>query len=218
MKNPLTSMSLALDTLSEKPDLEPYHKKLDSLRNNTRRLSELIADLLDLYKSETGMMSFASEEFSAAEVCTDAIHSIDDAAHALRVEIVTPPDLGGLAVLGDKKATTRILTNLMSNAVKHSPADSKVELTVAPNAEKGTIDFSVIDHGPGIPEHERASIFNRFQQGSTAQQSRLPGLGTGLGLAICKTFAERQHGDVQLTASTVGGGSTFTLRLPRAQG
>jgi signal transduction histidine kinase len=211
LRNPLTSLTLALENLAEKPELKTYEKTLTRAQNNVSRMSTLITDLLDLYKTEAGLMQFEKSRFLASDLCAGAVEEVTDSANHLNVKIQTNLS-DELLVQADYKSSLRIVVNMLSNAIKYSPAGSIIKLNVGPYEKN--IAFQVVDSGPGIPEEEQPYVFNRFQQVSTSKSSRMAGLGSGLGLAICKAFAERQGGKMTLT-SKPGVGSAFTCLLPR---
>ena len=212
LRTPLTAINFSIDILSKKPELASHQITLERARTNVKTMAILIDDLLDLYKTEAGMMNFDEGRFKARDLCDAAVEEVLDAATHLDVAIDRiVPD--GLIASGDAKASLRILVNLLSNALKYSPAKSVVTLSVTANDKQ--IAISVSDKGPGINAEELPFVFDRFSQTSSSKGSRLPGLGTGLGLAICKAFAERQGGKITVS-STVGKGSTFTCILPRA--
>ena len=212
LRNPLTSLTLALESLGDKPELQPYEKTFNRARNNVTRMSSLISDLLDLYKTEAGLMQFETSKFLAADLCQSAVEEMIDAAKHLNVKIETHV-AEDLFVKADYKSSLRIVVNMLSNAIKYSPPGSTIKLNVG--SYESSIAFQVVDNGPGIPEEEQPFVFNRFQQASTSKNSRLGNLSSGLGLAICKAFAERQGGKMTLT-SKVGVGSAFTCLLPRS--
>jgi two-component system phosphate regulon sensor histidine kinase PhoR len=141
---------------------------------------------------------------------------------ALRTAVsALPGELGGRLVvelsddlpkaLGDRSALATVLTELVTNAGKYSPAESAIELTVA--CDERTVAFQVSDRGAGVlPEHvERA--FDRFWQGESGDRRRYP--GAGLGLYLVRRIMERQHGWVSLRPRE-GGGTVAEVRLPRA--
>ena len=213
LRNPLTSVNLALESLTEKPELANYEKTLKRAQTNIAKMSSLINDLLDLYKTEAGLMHFEQNNFSALALCDGALEEVVDIANHLNVKLQRVPSTD-VTVKADYKSSLRILVNLLSNAIKHSPAGGVVTVKVHP--QNNLVAFEVADAGPGIPIEEQPHVFNRFQQASTSKNSRLGGVGSGLGLAICRAFAERQGGRMSLV-SEVGVGSAFTCSLPGMQ-
>jgi signal transduction histidine kinase len=127
---------------------------------------------------------------------------------SIEPKMTVEPD--NLAAYADRDHFSRILINLIENAAKYAP-DSPVELYAWQKNQRALV--AVVDHGPGIPEHSRESIFERFTQ-LDQSDTRSRG-GTGLGLSIVKSLVEVMHGAVRVEA-TEGGGATFVLDLPAA--
>ncbi|MFM7213095.1 MAG: sensor histidine kinase, partial [Actinomycetota bacterium] len=133
------------------------------------------------------------------------------AAGAKDIEVITSCD-SGVALLGDRSQILVALRNLLINAVTYS--ESQTRVAVAVRADDHVVEIDVKDQGAGIPAHDLDRVFERFYRVDPAR-SRITG-GTGLGLAIVKHVCENHGGEVGVW-SEVGVGSTFTLRLPRAE-
>lgn len=155
-------------------------------------------------------MMVSLERTPLGPILDDSVRSVDGFARNAGVTIVAPagdlPD-----VLADPDRSVQVLVNLLSNAVKHAPAGSQVE--VSASREDGLIAVSIHDHGPGIPAHKVASIFQPFTQLDGSDTRRIA--GTGLGLTIARALAEKQGGTIRV-ASREGEGATFTLTIPVA--
>jgi signal transduction histidine kinase len=121
------------------------------------------------------------------------------------VETATPLP----ALRADRDALTVAIWNLLDNAVKYSPGNSRIEVRLS--LAGGRVMIAVRDHGMGIPGSEQQDVFKKFFRGSASREAHVK--GTGIGLAIVRHIAEAHHGEVTL-ASEPGRGSTFTLRLP----
>src|SRR5262249_46179866 len=147
---------------------------------------------------------------NAATVLTQATDEMRGMAEKAGITLIVTPQPLQLWVDPDRIVQT--LTNLVSNAIKFSPAGGTVWISVAPHGEEAV--FTVRDQGRGIPADKRESIFERFQQ-VDASDSRKKG-GTGLGLAICRSIVQ-QHGGRIWVESTLGQGSTFYFTLPARQ-
>jgi PAS domain S-box-containing protein len=178
---------------------------VDRSQKSARHLLELINDLLDLSKLESGRLETRMEEVEAAELVDSVVVGLAPLAleHGcdLRVRVEARP----LPVVGDARRVRQILLNLLSNAVKFGHGHP-VEVRAAP-AEDGIV-VEVADHGPGIPPADLERIFEDFVQLGE------PGIGTGLGLPIARRLAELQGGTLRVD-SVPGEGSTFRLFLPR---
>jgi len=215
LRTPLTSISGALSlivggVLGEVPD-----EILDMLQiaaKSSERLSQLVNDLLDMDKLLAGKMDLKLELTDLQPLIKDAENTMQAFATANNVHIVSTGDLK-MRIRTDRGRLLQVLSNLLSNACKHSNAGGQVELHHEAGPEDSII-ISVIDHGKGIPKEFRSRIFQKFAQADSSDTSDTP--GTGLGLAICKELIERLGGVIGYE-SKEGEGSLFWIRLPRAQ-
>jgi two-component system, OmpR family, phosphate regulon sensor histidine kinase PhoR len=211
LRTPLTSIAGYVELLrdAEAGRLNPgQDRMLEVIGRNTRRLRELIEDMLVLSKIEAGGFRTSKEPVDLAELIDSAVQAITPAAAkasvGLHVEVAGP-----LPVHADPGQIDRVLGNLLSNAVKFTPADGTVTVTARPGGEEVTI--AVADTGMGIPDSEQAALFARFFRASNAIHQAIP--GTGLGLAIVKTIVDNHGGRIEVF-STENAGTTFTVRLP----
>jgi len=127
-----------------------------------------------------------------------------------RIDVDIPVDL---RVLGDEHALERVLSNLLTNAVKFSPDDRRVAVQAAPGDDESLVVVSVVDHGTGIPVEEREKVFERFYQ--LGSDERRPRHGTGIGLSIVRRYVELLGGRVWVDGPPEGG-SAFRFTLRRA--
>ncbi|MGH9379160.1 MAG: ATP-binding protein [Thermoanaerobaculia bacterium] len=194
------------------------------------RLSSMIADLLDLARLEAGAMKFERERTDLRGLAEQAISELSALGTAAKVEIDQRFPSTPLWVDVDHQWIVRALWNLLSNAVRYSPADSRIDTAgilaadreellrhcpLAPvHASSPAVLLTVRDRGPGIPEAERGLIFERFYRAPTARRD---GRGTGLGLAISRQVV-RLHGGEVWVEPAGGGGSLFAISLPPAEG
>ena len=206
LRSPLTSIIGSLDTVN-RPELAPTEptsqQLLISARRQAGRLQRLIEDLLVVSRIDRGAIP-VHPEIVDIQSMFEEVNRVVSIEPSMTVE---PPDL---AVFADRDHFSRILINLVENAAKYAP-DSPVELYAWRKNQRALI--AVFDHGPGIPEGARESIFDRFTQ-LDQSDTRSRG-GTGLGLSIVKSLTEVMHGSVRVEA-TEGGGATFVLDLPGA--
>jgi signal transduction histidine kinase len=207
----LASVELMLDGLDSQPR-ERLRELLESLQRGTLRLTRLIDNLLESVRIEAGRLGIRRQAVALAQVIEDAEDLIAgllaQRRQALRVAI--PDDLP--AITGDAQRLTQVVTNLLANASKFGPEDS--EIAVGALRHGGEIEFWVEDAGPGAPELEGNSIFERFYR--AADQEPDP-RGLGLGLWIVKSIVERHGGDVR-AARTPAGLTRFTVTLPLGAG
>jgi PAS domain S-box-containing protein len=177
---------------------------------NGQRLLDLINDILDIEKIESGKLTLVSQALRLDELVRDAIVLNRGFADRFKVRFEASGELPPWEVHADHKRLLQVMTNLLSNAAKFSPEGGVVEITVEERGER--LRIGVHDRGPGIPEAFRGKIFGRFTQAdSTATRQKA---GTGLGLAICKRLIELMHGRIGFEDRS-GGGSTFWFELRR---
>jgi signal transduction histidine kinase len=174
---------------------------------NARLLAKLINELLDFSRLDRGETSLSPEPLSLSELAPRAVETLGPVLDGHHLQLDVEPDV---IVLADPDAVTRIVTNLLANAVKFSPSGSVVEVAVTANGTN--VLLAVSDEGPGIPDDERDRVFERFFRGKGAEVTGTR--GTGLGLAVVKELAERMGGSVG-AENRPEGGARFTVVLPR---
>ena len=177
---------------------------------NGQRLLDLINDILDIDKIESGNLSLSPEALRLDELVRESLILNRAFAERFKVRLEPQGELSPASVDADHKRLVQVMTNLLSNAAKFSPEGGAVE--VAMEDRGSAVRVSVHDRGPGIPENFRNRIFSRFAQADstvTRQKS-----GTGLGLAISKRLIEMMNGRVGFS-DREGGGATFWFELPK---
>ena len=178
---------------------------------NVVRLIGLINDILDLERLEGGRLELEFATIEAAPVVTRALEAVQAFAHTSGVTLVAEPSTA--RVRADADRLVQVLVNLISNAVKFSPAGGVVAVRAV--AGPAMAEFQVEDHGRGVPVALREAIFERYRQ-VEASDSRSKG-GAGLGLAICKSIVEQHGGAIGVRdAGGTGTGSTFWFQVPLA--
>lgn len=213
LRTPLTSIigSLQLvnsgvlgDVASDVTDLTTIAER------NGERLLDMINDILDIEKIESGKFTMVPEVVSIDALVREGIALNQAFAERHNTHLETLGEILPVKVHVDRKRLLQVLTNLLSNAAKFSPEGKPVEVAV--KAADGRVRVEVHDRGPGIPENFRSRIFSRFSQAdsTTARQKG----GTGLGLAICKHMIEMMQGEIGFDERP-GGGTTFWFQLPR---
>jgi PAS domain S-box-containing protein len=210
LRTPLTAIQMSLGLLKtgiydKKPD--KFRRMIEIALIDTNRLVNLVNDILDLERLESGRTILEKTIFKAADLIQQAIDGIQAIATQQQITLTfTPTDA---EVWAAPDAIIQTLTNLLSNAIKFSPAQSTIHLTA--ESQIDCVLFKVSDQGRGIPADKLETIFGRFQQ-VDASDSREKG-GTGLGLAICQSIIERHDGKIW-AESSLGVGSTFFFTLP----
>lgn len=223
LRTPLTSLSGALDILSARHEshLPDNAKKLLSMASrNADRLLVLVNDILTLQAIDQQQLSITLEPVSVAEALVEAATTNAGYGAGHGVSIIADPVPNGSEVylLLDKVRLQQILANLISNAVKYSPAGAHVR--VGADVTPTSVAFYVTDEGPGIPADALARLFDRFTKPVHHRDVQVS--GTGLGLAITRELVHRQGGSIEVsTQSKADGakvtGSTFTVRFKRTQ-
>lgn len=187
---------------------EDVKKVLLRTRTSLDRLMDLVDELMELDKLEAGKLVLELETVDALKVCKEAKESLEMLAHKGCVTIADP--VLGATFIGEHKRMVQLIINLLSNAIKFSPAGTTVTLSVHEMADY--IQLSVADQGPGIPDEDRAVIFDKFRQSRAI--SNIDIKGSGIGLAIVRAIAEAHCGQVGVD-SRPGGGSVFWVRVPK---
>jgi PAS domain S-box-containing protein len=212
LRTPLTSIigSLQLINSGVMGELEKDVLELTTVaERNAQRLLDLINDILDIEKIESGKLTLAPEVLALDEVLREALVLNRAFGERYRVRFDLRGEPPRVQVNADRKRLLQVLTNLLSNAAKFSPEGGAVEVTMEQSGAR--VRVGVHDRGPGVPENFRARMFSRFAQAESAL-TRQKG-GTGLGLAICKRLVELMNGTIGF-ADREGGGTTFYFELP----
>jgi PAS domain S-box-containing protein len=216
LRTPLTSISGALALMAKGTAGALPDKALGLVaiaRSNCDRLVRLINDILDLERIEAGKLVFEFSSVPIRRLAERAITENLDYAAKFQVALQHDGDPVDAEVWGDEHRLLQVLTNLISNAVKFSPAGGTV--SIATSRVDGTLHLAVTDRGRGIPDAFKPRIFQKFAQ-ADATDSRQKG-GTGLGLSIVKSIVERHGGRIGFE-SEWGVGSTFHVDLPEKRG
>lgn len=210
LRTPLTSIRGAVGLLAGGvlPQVPPQAQELlDMALRNCDRLSRLVNDLLDLEKVESGRMTFDRVPLEAGHLLESVRSSMVGYAEARQVRLAVTLPSGPLPFRADPDRLHQVLVNLVSNAVKFSPAGEEVVLRAVRGGSQ--LRLEVEDHGPGIPQAFQPLVFERFTQSS---QGAAKG-GSGLGLSLAKAFVERMGGQLDFH-SEEGRGTCFGVALP----
>ena len=213
LRTPLTSIAGSLGLLAggvAGPLPEKAARLIHIAQANSQRLVRLTNDILDIEKIESGKLRLQLAPLNLREIAERSIEGVQGYARELGV-VFAFEGSEAAPVRGDADRLIQVVTNLLSNASKFSPAGGVVTVTVT--RETRLARLSVVDQGQGIPDAFRARIFSKFAQ-ADGSDSRAKG-GTGLGLAIAREIAER-HGGRLWFESAEGEGATFHLDLPLA--
>ncbi len=214
LRSPLVTMELALDELAEETRPTASKQALDMLQTaqaSSRRMVPLIDSLLEVPRLERGKLRARKAETPVGDLVQGAIDHVGlwaaSQGVAIRQALAATPE----SVWLDERLTTRVLVNLLGNAIKHSPAGSTITVGFEVNGDTRAW-FSVADEGPGIPKAWAQRVFDKYAQAESWHNG--VAIGTGLGLTFCRLAVHAQGGKIRLT-STEGQGTTVTFSLPQ---
>ncbi|WP_350649236.1 sensor histidine kinase KdpD [Pseudomonas sp. HY13-MNA-CIBAN-0226] len=210
LRTPLTSMRGSIDSLlalGEAIPLEDRRELLEGTRDEAERLDRYIQNLLDMTRLGHGALKLARDWVSPADIVGSSLNRLRAVLAPLQVSTEVPPELPLLYV--HAALIEQALVNVLENAARFSPPQGRLQLSAGANDSE--LFFSVSDEGPGIPEDERAKIFDMFY---TAARGDRGGQGTGLGLAICQGMVGAHGGRISVADGIEGRGTCITLHLP----
>ena len=210
LRNPLNSITGFAELLDTTTQLDQKQLRFVShIRSSGERMLALINDLLDLSKIAAGRMEFAIATVDLRQAIANAVDQVAFLADSKQIEVRVGdlPD----SVEADSFRLSQILLNVLSNAVKYTPAKGHIQITAAELAGQALV--VIADDGPGIPLAYQEAIFDEFTQvdPSSAQAQK----GTGLGLSLSRGLARGMEGDLSVK-SEPGAGAIFTITLPSA--
>jgi len=210
LRTPLTAMRGSIDSLlalGEAIPLEDRRELLEGTRDEAERLDRYIQNLLDMTRLGHGALKLARDWVAPADIVGSSLNRLRAVLAPLQVSTDVPSELPLLFV--HAALIEQALVNVLENAARFSPAHGRLQLSAG--ASEDEIFFTVSDEGPGIPEDERAKIFDMFY---TAARGDRGGQGTGLGLAICQGMVGAHGGRISVADGIDGRGTSITLHLP----
>jgi signal transduction histidine kinase len=213
LRSPLTAISAYLQLFGQEAKEKlgaETQEDIASAMHATRNMVRMINGILDVSKMEAQMMKLDLRECDLVQVVGQSLDDLESLVGARRLAFERPA--APARVLADQEIVSRIVQNLLANALRFTPADGEIRVGVVVEAEH--VRVFVADTGPGIPPDFRESIFDKFVQldGSALHRNRT----TGLGLAFCKLAVEAHGGRIGVD-SELGKGSSFWFTLPRRQ-
>jgi signal transduction histidine kinase len=210
LKTPLTSVRMALHLLLEESIGEINSKQSELLiaaRDDSERLLAMINDLLDLARLESGTEHMMIEPRTPGDLVSSAIADSKDVAARKRIRLIPQVNGDSLPLVAvEWQQISHVFSNLITNAVKHSPAGE--DILIKAEREDGGVRFSVLDKGPGIPPKFQPYLFEKFYRVPGAERT-----GAGLGLSIAREIVRAHHGSIGVK-STPGQGAEFYFDLP----
>ncbi len=213
LASPLTPVRLQVRLLETAggPLSEPQAKSLGIIRRNVEHVVAMVGDLKDMANLDAGRLRLDVQSADAAVLVRQATESMR--AQGVERSIVLVVDApGALPLTCDPVRINQVLTNLIGNSLKFTPAGGRI--TVSTQADGTFVRFDVADTGRGITAADQAKLFRAFSQVHDRQAMAPNERGTGLGLYICKGIAEQHGGTIAVASAGAGQGSTFTVRLP----
>lgn len=191
---------------------EPSAEHIEATLDETRALARLVEDLRVLAQAETGQLPLVRQPFNASDLLADLMTSFGGQAEAAGIDLRVDVNgqAAGLQIIGDAGRLDQVMSNLLVNAMRHTPVGGAITLSAKQIADG--VQLSVSDTGEGIPAAELPYIFDRFWRGDRAR-SHKGGVGGGLGLAIARQLVQAHGGQIEV-ASEVGKGSEFRVVLP----
>ncbi len=218
LRTPLNSIIGFSDVLSSIKSLdEKQQRYVSNIQKSGRLLLEMINDVLDLAKIESGKMELKLSQFHIENIVTAQCDMARPLAERKNIDLDCDVGSDVPMLFQDMGKVQQILNNLLSNAIKFTPEGGRITIRARRDDASGDLMLSVIDTGVGIAPDEQTAIFEKFRQGGqvlargdaiTREYS-----GTGLGLSIVKELCKLLGGEIHLV-SELGQGSTFTVQLP----
>lgn len=206
LRSPLAVVAGAASTLLEKDaslDRQSRLELLHTIHEETDRLERIIRNVLNLTRLESGAIAVRKEWQPLEEIIGVVLNRFSDRLAGRTLELKIPPDLPLLPF--DTLLMEQVLSNLMENALRHTPTGTPVEINVT--QQKSDVMIEIADRGPGIPDNEEKAIFSKFTRGTNTK------MGAGIGLSICRVIVEA-HGGHIWAENRPGGGAAFKFIIP----
>jgi PAS domain S-box-containing protein len=214
LRTPLTSIGAYAELIATAPDATPIgdvRDMLDVVSRNSNLLRDLVEQLLDLAALETGHAELHHSSVDLTRLVTDAIAATSALAEQRHISIHSRLP-ARLTLTGDARRLRQVVDHLLDNAVRYSPNDADVAVTLA--AADDAVILTITDTGPGIPTEDQPHLFRRLYRGSNARHTGIP--GAGIGLALSRAIVGLHQGSIALTPAHPHG-TTATLRLRLTQ-
>jgi signal transduction histidine kinase len=193
LRTPLTALQATLENIVDGV-VPPDRSTLETMLAQTQRLSRLVEQLLDLSRLESGTEPLELQSFALKPMLEQTVREstlVPEGRKNVAIDVVVDPR--DLTVVGDPERVHQVVTNIVHNALRHSPSDGTVEVAARANGRGVLIEVS--DEGPGIPVEEASRVFERFYRSDQARTARDG--GSGLGLAIAKWIVDMHGGEIR---------------------
>lgn len=213
LRTPVALLHSQIELALKRPRTpEEYREALETCLRASGRMRSLLDGLLTLARADAGHLSLAFQQVALGELVEEVVDQHRSDAERAHVTLTAALPDAPVVVMGDPVFLSRVLANLLSNAIRHTSEGGTIQISLAVGVNREAI-LSVADTGCGIPMEDQAKIFERFYRADKAR-SRASG-GSGLGLAICKSIVEAHAGTISFT-SRPGEGTTFVVQIPLA--
>lgn len=211
LRNPLTTIKglagLVGYRLRSGMDNHKSIESLEMMEQQIDKLSKMLDDVLEGFRIQTGHLQLTKDKMELIPLLTEIVKPLNElASHNINLEYTS--DARNCQVLGDRRRLEEVFTNLINNAIKYSPADKPIDVSVTTDEDK--LRVAVRDYGNGIPQADQENIFSSFYR--VKRKGRDPG-GMGLGLYICKNLVESHQGRIWVESKEQHG-ATFLVELP----
>lgn len=214
LHNPLMEVQTIVNGLIDRQAFDETRRaRLKRIAGNTVRLLGLIDQMLNIESLGVGKLIGAMKPCRLADVISESVESTKDYSEQQRIRLDWDKNNCHATIFGDAQRLVQVVINLISNAIKYSPAETTVSITVIDDLPD--LEIRISDQGRGVPEEMREAIFQPFLQTQSSDGRR--GAGTGLGLSICKQIIEGHGGKIGVDGKPEGG-SVFWINLPRLSG
>lgn len=205
--------NLELMSLLSKPYDTDLKKNISNCLSNTSEVSELVRGLLDIHKMEEGKLILEKKEINIGTLVKAIIVSLGNIADKKNIYMKFLETSNETRIRGDSSILKRVMTNLLSNAFRHTPNGGKIEIEINPNQQNGSICLSVKDNGNGLAPKYHEKIFEKFEQVNLKKEGVSCGT-SGLGLSFCKLAVEAHQGKIWVESEGKDQGCTFKVTLP----
>jgi len=215
LKTPLATITACSEMLcdSEAQDGQTRKEFCLVIREQAKRLSRLIEDVLNISRIESGLIKVSKEPASLTMLIEEQMQMMKSYAEEKNIKLIGQKPIVFDQVYVDKDMIRQVIVNLLSNAVKYTPCGGSVKIETEVDEIAGVARVSVTDTGVGIPEDEIERVFDKFYR---VDVNKNQAEGTGLGLSLVKQIVEKVHDGRVFVTSQVGAGSTFSFELPLA--
>lgn len=215
LKNPLTAIGSFAEILKTDKELdqEQFDDFLDEIIKASKRMFSIVTNLLDVNAIEQGKLNVKMTDVSLQLVVDEVTAQFSEALQKKRIEIIQSQLTNNFIVHADFNITLQVVQNILSNAIKFSPTDKKIFITIRDSEDSLSKEISIKDEGPGLTENDKKKLFQKF-----AKLSARPTGGehsTGLGLSIVKKLVEMMNGSIRVE-SEHGKGAEFIISFPKS--